>query len=146
MAIGNPVTPDVTFARDDRIAELFQTHSFECIEMASTDFAIDLQVTSDSIQQVEAIAAKLHEQLAPLAMPEGVMHGAGRTLGSHIAHVLIVVHGWTPGMAFFAEGQIPAVQLEGGSMCWPWGKAHNRLVNGEEDNLWHYYLGLISEL
>ena len=24
-------------------------------------------------------------------------------------------------------------------LFWPWGKAQNRLVNGEEDNLWAYY-------
>jgi hypothetical protein len=27
---------------------------------------------------------------------------------------------------------------------WLWGRVHNRLTNGPEDNVWHYYQALMK--
>ena len=67
-------------------------------------------------------------------------------LGGHVAHVLIELHGWTPGMVTMGGERMPGVQCDGSDTCWPWGKAHNRIVNGPEDNLWFYYLSLTDQL
>ncbi len=40
--------------------------------------------------------------------------------------------------------EFPGIQQDGDRLCWPWGRAHKRIVNGLEDNIWHYYQLLIK--
>jgi hypothetical protein len=36
-------------------------------------------------------------------------------------------------MVSMGEEPFPGLQRAGAVLCWPWGRAHNRLVNGPED-------------
>lgn len=137
---------NITFRADPIVGKIFEAYSLDCIDMARRNFGVELELTEDSIQQIEMIAGKLHDDQPPQGVPEEVLVRFQKYLGSHIAHVLVEIRGWTPGIATFPEGQIEGVELPGKNMCWPWGKARNRLLNGPEDNLWHYYLGVTDQL
>src|SRR5262249_31555507 len=40
--------------------------------------------------------------------------------------------------------EFPGIQQDGDRLCWPWGRAHKRIVNGPEDSIWHYYQLMIK--
>lgn len=114
-------------------------YSLDCVDLARDAFGETLAVTVDSIRQIETMAGTFHDQLSDANSSEQV-EGIAKILGGHIAHVVVQVHGWTPGKAFFDETQTFAIERPDGSgLIWPPQKALNRLINGPEDNLWHYY-------
>ena len=47
----------------------------------------------------------------------------------------------------YAGQEFPGLKADkGDTLFWPWGKVHNRLVNGPEDNnVWHYYQVLLRD-
>lgn len=138
---------DVTFEADPKIGELFEAYSLDCIDLARMNFGLELRVDEPSIQLIEQMAGALHNEMPPGGVPEEVLTQMEKMLGSHIAQVLITTRSWEPGIAVFDDGRIPAVRATDAShMIWPWAKAHNRIVNGPEDNLWHYYQAVTDQL
>ena len=134
------------FEVDPRIDAMYEALSLDCVNLARSNFGMELDVSEESIRQIEAMAAMLHDQMPPGGVPpETVMEFAG-VLGGHVAHVMITFRGGAGGMASIGTERIPAVRLEGDQVVWPWGKAHNRLLNGPEDNIWHYYQMTFGEL
>ena len=65
-------------------------------------------------------------------------------LGSYIREVFRRNYGAEWGWVTVQGNRFPGMQRKPDSLFWPWGKALNRIVNGPEDNLWHYYRVLLK--
>ena len=72
--------------------------------------------------------------------------GVANDLGAYIGEVFIRNHGGSWGWVIDASGgRFPGVSSIGGQLFWPTGRARNRLTDGPENNLWHYYLVLVDD-
>lgn len=129
----------IRFEAHPGVGEVFRLYSLDCVDLAREAFGETIEVTIDSLRQIETMAGTFHDQLPEADSSEQVERIA-KILGGHIAHVIVQLHGWIPGKVFFDETQMFAIEEPtGNGLIWPPQKALKRLINGPEDNLWHYY-------
>ena len=68
-----------------------------------------------------------------------------KMFGSYVGEVYRKNHGATWGMVEMSGQSFPGLKAElDGTLFWPWGRARNRLTDGAENNVWHYYSELIK--
>lgn len=131
---------DQYFREDPGVQQVAEAYALDAVDLAKDHFRVDLDGSENSIQEVERILDRLSTSI-PIDKPdENTIWIFAKAFGSYVGEVMRKHHGGTWGMMQLEEGPFPAIQLTGGACCWPWGKALNRLLNGDEDNVWHYYL------
>jgi hypothetical protein len=63
-----------------------------------------------------------------------------KMFGSYVGEVFRRNHGARWGMVTVGGDTLPGMEAnKSRSRFWPWGRVQDRLVNGAEDNVWHYY-------
>ncbi len=127
------------FQPDPQIAEAAGAYSQDAVDFAARTFGITLDWSDESIRQVEIILGRLHDDIPHARPPENAIWRFAKVFGSYVGEVLRRRHGAEWGMVRMGEDSFPGVQQPGGRLCWPWGRAHKRITNGPEDNIWHYY-------
>jgi hypothetical protein len=132
------------FQPDPNIAEIAEAYSLDAVDFAARKFSIALDWSDASVRQVEDILGRLYDDMARAQPPEDVVWTVAKAFGSYIGEVLRRHHGGEWGTVRMGEESFPGLRQTGGSLCWPWGRAHKRLVSGPEDNVWHYYQVLIG--
>ena len=130
------------FEADQEIQKIAEAYALDMIDYAKQTYGIDLDWSDDSVQQVERIAALLHEEYQKTPPTSEQIAPFYRALGSYIGEVFRRNHGAEWGWVTLQGNRFPGM-LHKSSSFWPWGKALNRIVNGPEDNLWHYYQVLL---
>ena len=132
-----------TFRPDDTIAEIAAAYSLDCIDIARSNFDTALDGSDASVELVEQMLGRLHEQL-PLAKPSPAQIGAfAKMFGSYVGEVFRLKHGGTWGIVRVGEEEVAGMQANDGGWCfWPWDRARKRITDGPENNMWHYYLSL----
>jgi hypothetical protein len=132
---------------------MMQAYAQDCVDHARAVGETSLDYSVASLERVEAILSRAHEQ-----MPRGVLSrlfGRGpsaeevetlaKAYGGYIGEVIRRAHGGTWEMNSEITPE-PAIALRiGDSVIFPPGKVYGRLTNGPEDNIWHYYQVLARE-
>jgi hypothetical protein len=133
----------VTFQPDLQVAEVAEAYSLDAVDMASRAFGIALNWSDESVQKVEEILGRLHDDILRAQPPDDAVWTFAKAFGSYVGEVLRRHHSGEWGMVRMGDESFPGVQQPGGKVCWPWGRAHKRIVDGPENNIWHYYQHLI---
>jgi hypothetical protein len=134
-----------SFSRDERVQQVAEAYTLDAIDAARENFHVTLDYSDQSISQVEDILTQLYEQRAAANPTDDQIWTFAKMFGSYIGEVYRRNHGASWGMVTLEGNTFPG--LEATNSCtrfWPWGKAHNRLINGPEDNVWHYYQALLE--
>ena len=134
------------FEPDAKIEQIVAAYAEDAVEFARNEFGLTLDWTEDSVKHIETMLAKLHNDM-PRARPtdEQVFQFA-KALGSYVGEVFRKNHGAAWGTVTLGGDSFPGMRADRtGGEFWPWGKAYNRLKNGPEDNVWHYYCYLRSK-
>jgi len=131
------------FEADPEIQKIAEAYALDMIDYAKQTYGIDLDWSDGSVQQVERIAALLHDEYEKAPPTSEQIAPFYRALGSYIGEVFRRNHGAEWGWVTLEGDRFPGMQHRPSSLFWPWGKAMNRIVNGPEDNLWHYYQVLL---
>jgi len=133
-----------SFESEPKIGQAAEAYSLKMIDFAKTTFGIDLNWSDESIRQIETIAAALHEDYKKKhPTPEQVAH-MYRMVGSYIGEVYRKNHGAEWGWVISPGGdRFPGLE-SASTRCWPWARAQKRIVDGPEDNIWHYYQYLLN--
>ena len=94
---------------------------------------------------IETVLDQFHREKAKARpTPEQVMQFA-KLFGSYVGEVYRKNHGGSWGIVELNGEQFPGFKAQNvDSTFWPWGRVRNRLMNGAEDNVWHYYCQLIA--
>jgi hypothetical protein len=137
---------EATFQNDPRIAEIASAYSLDAVELAARDFGITLDWSEESVRHVEKLLSRLHGEIKNARPPEDTVWKFAKAFGSYVGEVLRRHHGGEWGMVQLDDQSFPGLKQTGGGLCWPWGKAHNRIENGPEDNIWHYYCALVGKV
>jgi hypothetical protein len=134
-----------TFRADVTIAEIAEAYCLDCIDIARSSFETELDGSDASVELVEQMLGRLHEQL-PAAKPSPEQIGAfAKMFGSYVGEVFRQKHGATWGIVRVGDEEAAGMQATHGGWCfWPWGRAHQRITAGPENNMWHYYVSLLE--
>jgi hypothetical protein len=135
---------EAPFQPDPQVAEIAEAYALDAVDLAARNFSVALDWSEASVRQVEQMLGRLHDEMASAQPPEDTVWTFAKAFGSYVGEVLRRHHGGEWGMVSMGGQLFPGLQQTGGSLCWPWGKAHKRLVNGPEDNVWHYYSVLVQ--
>lgn len=135
---------DMTFKEDARVMRIAEAYSLDAVDLFKDRFQIELDWSEESVRHVEEVMAQFHEQLEASHPSDEQVFVMAKIFGSYIGEVYRKNRGGKWGQ-IESEGQFVAgMQNNDGVIFWPWGRAENRLVNGAEDNVWHYYQFLIT--
>jgi hypothetical protein len=132
------------FQPDPRVAEVAEAYSLDAVDLAARNFGITLNWSDESVRQVEEMLGRLHDEMAQAQPPEEAIWTFAKAFGSYVGEVLRRHHDGEWGMVRMGEESFPGVQQPNGRLCWPWGRAYKRIVDGPENNMWHYYQLLIA--
>jgi hypothetical protein len=135
----------VNFIPDDKIQKIAEAYALDACNFLGNHFKITLDWSDSSIQHIESVMDRFHQESANAKpTPEKVMQFA-KLFGSYIGEVYRKNHGATWGLVEMEGQRFPGLKAQSsGTTFWPWARAHKRLVNGAEDNVWHYYSALIT--
>lgn len=132
------------FEPDPKIAEAASAYSLDALDLATENFGITLDWSDESIRRVEDMLGQLHVGVPLAKPPKDLDWTFAKAFGSYVGEVLRRNHGGEWGVVQLEGQTFPGVQQPGGRLCWPWGRAYNRIVDGPENNMWHYYQLLIE--
>lgn len=135
----------MNFTPDDKIRQIAEAYALDTCDFLRDHFRITLDWSDASIQHIESALDRFHREAAK-ARPssEQVMQFA-KMFGSYIGEVYRKNHGATWGLVEMDGGRFPGLRAESSDTTfWPWARVRKRLVNGAEDNVWHYYTALLS--
>jgi hypothetical protein len=127
------------FQNDPDIARIAEAYALDAIDLAQQNFKVKLDWTEHSIKGVEAMPSHLHEQMAAANPPEKTVWTFAKAFGSYTGEVYRKHHGGTWGMVNLDGEEFPGIQGSDGATFWPWGRVHQRLTAGPENNVWDYY-------
>ena len=135
-----------TFEQDARLQQVAEAYAQDAIDFARAHYSKRLDWSDDSVRHVEEIAAHLHNSLPDPPPPEEEILAFAKMFGSYVGEVFRRNHGAAWGLVALGDQKVPGLKgSHDGVTFWPWVRVHKRLVNGPEDNVWHYYQLLISE-
>ena len=135
-----------SFQNDLKVAEIAAAYSLDAVDLAARNFGITLDWSESSIPKVERMLGQLHDEMARAKQPDDSIWTFAKMFGSYIGEVLRRHHGGEWGIVRMGDQSFPGLQQSGGALCWPWGKARNRLVNGSEDDVSSYYSVLANKV
>lgn len=133
------------FVADARYLAIAEAYALDAIDFAKDHFKVDLDRTEGSIRSLEEILDVFHVQLSKSRPSSDQIVGFSKMWGSYFGEVLRKNHGATWGLVTSDGNSFPGMQATNGVLFWPWGRVENRLVDGPENNVWHYYQHLIGK-
>ena len=134
-----------TFAPDPRIEQVAEAYALDAVDFAKSAFRLKLDWSDESVRHVETMLAELHNQVESAQPDEEKIFTFGKMFGSYVGEVYRKRHGGVWGMVTLDGQTFTGMQAPSGTNFWPWGRAQNRIVNGPEDNIWHYYQILVGK-
>ena len=136
------------FQATRRIARTARKYARHAVRFARGTYGIRLDWSDESIQKVETILGNLHDDLLEWPPTEDELLEAAAMFGSYVGEVYRANHGHgaTWGIVTLSGESIPGMRTDlTETNFWPWDRARRRIVNGPEDNIWHYYRVLVDE-
>jgi hypothetical protein len=136
---------ETSFQPDPKVAQIAEAYAADAVGVAAQTFGVTLDWSESSIQHVEQMLARLHEQMAMAKPSEDEVWTFAKGLGSYVGEVFRRHRGAQWGTITMNGQTFPGLRQSNGALVWPWSKAHKRLTNGPEDNVWHYYQVLTQD-
>lgn len=131
------------------IGDMMAAYATDAVELCQKEFEVALDYSEESVELVEAILAGIHEQLPRGFISKILRKGPSpetidqlaKMLGGYVGEVMRRNWGgnWKPESDAFPGELIYTLEIPGRGDVWPHMKAGKRIVNGPEDNIWHYF-------
>jgi hypothetical protein len=134
------------FEPSEDITEIAKAYALDAVDFAKIHFNIKLDFSDSSIKDIENILANLHERLKIDKPKEEDIYRVAKIFGSYLGEVYIKNHGGQWGIINSGnKDNYVGILANNGSLFWSWGRAYNRLINGSEDNINHYYFSITRQ-
>jgi hypothetical protein len=135
---------EASFQSDAKVLQVAKAYSLDAVDIAARNFGVKLDWSEASIRQVEKMLGQLHDGMSRAKPPEDAVWTYAKTFGSYVGEVVRRQQGCVWGTIIMDGQSFPGLQQSNGGLIWPWSKVHQRLTNGAEDNVWHYYKVLVA--
>jgi hypothetical protein len=151
LAITALVAVSILFARGKSanaempFAQLLEFLPKEAVSIAKEHHGVTLDYSPASVEQVEAILGKLHDEYKRRGTTEG-QRGLALAFGVYIGEVIRKQTGegfWKQDHPVAGEGSMPLHWK--GHDSFPVAWCLKRLANGEADNVWHKYQMIVGK-
>jgi hypothetical protein len=130
----------MSFTPDDKIQKIAEAYSLDACDFLTDHFNAKLDWSDSSVQQIESVLDTFHKDIANAKPTDEQIMGFSKMFGSYIGEVYRKNHGATWGIVHMNGESFPGLKADlDGTLFWPWGRTRNRLVDGAENNVWHYY-------
>lgn len=133
------------FRADAKVQQVAEAYAQDAVDFARSTFGAQLDWTDRSIEQVERVVGRLHDEAARAKPSEEQIFQFAKMIGSYVGEVYRRNHDGAWGIVTLEGQEFPGMRAAKGTEFWPWGRIQNRIVNGPEDNVWHYYQVLLQE-
>jgi hypothetical protein len=134
------------FVVDDKLQQIAEAYALDAVDFARDAFALHLDWSDGSVQHIETILTRMHDEMASARPTQDQVLQFAKMFGSCVGEVFRRNHGGQWGMVTLGADTFPGMEAnKGGGRFWPWGKVQKRLLNGAEDNVWHYYQHLAEQ-
>ena len=135
----------MSFIADSEIQQIAEASAQQAVGFAQGQLGIILDFSDESIRRLEGSLNRLHSSLKADRPSEEQVFSIAQMLGSYLGEVFRRNHGATWGMVTLNGDRFPGMsRTSDGLEFWPWGRLRNRIINGPEDNVWHYYYILMA--
>lgn len=125
---------------DEVLKQVVKNYAADAVRMAQAKFKIALDGSEASIAQVEHILDKIHKASVVKPVSDEVLGIFAKTFGSYVGEVFRKHHGGEWYMAEVEGEQYPGIKDEKRDFTfWPWGKAYNRIRDGQAESVAAYY-------
>ena len=131
------------FVADEEVTKIAKAYTEEIVDYARKVFKINFDFSEQSIKYVELLCEKIYE-MKNKTTEETIMNYT-RALGSYVGEVYIKHHGGEWGLITYDGNTFPGIRSTKQHQFWPWGRVLNRIEEGPENNVWHYYLSLTRD-
>lgn len=111
----------------------------EAVDIAQNNYKIELNYAPASIEKVEIILGKLHEEVKKDKSQKGI-DGLAMAFGAYMGEVIRRQYPnskWNRNHSVAGKDSFPLHWLNGESFPCAW--AYKRITNGPEDNVWYKY-------
>jgi len=137
-----------SFASDDNIHKIATGSARDAVELAKTQFGLDLDWSDDSVAEVEKAMAWLRACYSSddPRPTENQVSATAVGFGSYIGEVFRRNHGGQWGIVTLGEEKKPGLRADGGLTFWPWVQVRARITGIDEENVADYYQGLLHKL
>lgn len=134
------------FTADKKIGDMAKNEAARAIAFANSAFKINLDMTDESIKDVESILGHLHYQALEDKTASDEMILLAKAFGGYIGEVYRNNRGAEWGSLILAGESFPVLRCKDiNRNLWPWSLAQNRILEGAEYNVWNYYQDLIGK-
>lgn len=139
--------PEHSFVADPRVQKIAEGYALEAVRYSKEELGITLDWTDASIANVEAALARVHAlymHTEPRPTDQQAMVYA-HTFGSYVGEVYRRNHNGEWGVVVLGGQTFPGLSTRSGTTFWPSGRALNRITQGSENNVAHYYKFLLEK-
>jgi hypothetical protein len=136
-----------SFVADLNIHKIAEAYALDAVDLAKSQFGIQLDWSDASIANVEKALVKMHASYiatTPRPTQEQMMSFA-KGFGSYVGEVYRRNHGGEWGMVSLSGQKFPGLRTKAGTNFWPWGRVANRITDGDENNVFDYYQVLLQK-
>lgn len=135
----------LSFTEDEELAKIASAYSLDAVDFARSNFGTDLDWSEASIELVERILTQLHSAMSRERPSDETIWSMSKVFGSYIGEVFRRANGGQWGIVEMDGKTFPGFRANEREVTfWPWSRVLNRLKNGPEDNVWHYYRALLD--
>lgn len=135
----------INFIANKEIENIAKEYAKYAVEFAKNQFNIRLDWSDRSIEQVEEILSKMHTSALKDKPSEENIYKFAQLFGSYIGEVYRRNHKAEWGLVTIDSEELPGLETKKGDIIWPWAKTNNRITNGDEENVLHYYKLIIQK-
>jgi hypothetical protein len=133
------------FAPDGDYRQIAEAYALDAIDVAQSNFGVSLDWSDGSIADVEAMLDVMHQQIGAANPPQETIETFAKAFGSYVGEVYRRNHGATWGLVTLDGQKFPGLMAAHTcTLFWPWGRVQNRLIEGAENNVSHYYQALVE--
>jgi hypothetical protein len=126
------------FVEDAKIQQIAEAYALDAVDFARQNFRLTLDWSDASVAKIESMLDDFDRNRGRAANEDAIVQ-FGKMFGSYIGETYRKNHGGSWGLVSHEGHSFPGMQGPRGNLFWPWGKVQNRMTNGPEDNVWHYY-------
>jgi hypothetical protein len=128
------------FKADPELQKFATEAADKCVDFIQQKFGKTADFSDVFVSEVEGMLHLMHLQMGKAKPSEKDLQTISTFFGSYLGETYRRNHGGEWGIS----NNTPALSFGSGFCSYPWARVYRRLEMGEEDNVHHWYVGLLK--
>lgn len=133
--------PSTDFTPDPELQAVATRSAELCVRFIEHKFGKTADYSEAFLPEIESILGLLHLSMPASKPSQDDIQQFCTLFGSYLGETYRRNRGGEWGVS---DGNTPTLSFGGGYKSFPWARVYKRLINGDEDNVHHWYLGMIQ--